>query len=671
MNEKLVVIQTKNILRWGCAVFVTTNNVTNTLPWADLMNIVTHIKYQNFLAAGNVPIDVDLSTHPTTLVIGVNGAGKSTLHEAICFGWFGKPLRKINKPALVNWINGRDCLVELDWTVPNGTAYKVRRGIKPNIFEILKNGVLEPIPSNLDDYQAHLERIIKLNYKSFMQVVVLGGSSYVPFMRLTTSARRDIIEDLLDIEVFSAMNVLVKEDVSELKGSLEKNTTSRTLLDQQVGMAKEFEDHLVEDTKQRVAEIDVALTQTTGAITTLMAQRDAYVVALKPFDAVKETVKTTRAKVTEYEQTLNKLHAKTDKETAKTLNTLQGQRDAEAESLLVELRGRQKRDAKERSFYTDHDECPTCEQGITEDFKTKRFITLDEADRATTYALSECQRRLDEFTTKKAADIATGEAKLAAFETAKTEAIAQCKGLITKHRNAQEAAETTLDAATTIQANINGVDAKLPLHRRRVKELEQERVKVLTPKLIVARVDVDALVKQLAGLTDEFAVLSKQRVVFDAAAMLLKDNGIKTRLIKHYLPIINKFINSYLSAMNFPIAFTFDDEFEEHIRTHFGDSFAYESFSDGEKKRIDLALLLTWRALARLKNSAACSLLILDEVFDSSLDLAGMEEFLKIIHGLEADARVFVMSHRVDQMIDKFSNVLVFDKVRGFSQVKS
>jgi DNA repair exonuclease SbcCD ATPase subunit len=635
------------------------------------VNIVTHVRYQNFLAAGNVPIDVDLSTHPTTLVIGINGAGKSTLHEAICFAWFGKPLRKINKSALVNWINGRDCLVELDWTVPNGTAYKVRRGIKPNVFEIFKNGTLEPIPSSLDDYQAHLESIIKLNHKSFMQVVVLGGSSYVPFMRLTTTARRDIIEDLLDIEVFSAMNVLAKEDVSELKVSLEKNTTTRTLLDQQVSMAKQFEVQIEEDTKQRVAEIDVAIAQTNAAITALTEQRDALVIALKPFDAVKDAIVSIRAKVSGYESTLISIHAKTDKETAKTLNTLQSQRDDEAESLLVELRGRQKRDTKERAFYTDHDECPTCEQGITEDFKTKRFTTLDEADRATTYALSECQRRLDEFAAKKASDIAACEAKLAAFEKAKADAIVQCKGLITKHRKTLETTEESLDGANTIQASINGVDAKLPLHRRRVKELDAERVKVLTPKPTAPSVDVDALVAQLAALKDEFAALSKQRVVYDAAAMLLKDNGIKTRLIKHYLPIINKFINSYLSAMNFPIAFTFDDEFEEHIRTHFGDSFAYESFSDGEKKRIDLALLLTWRALARLKNSAACSLLILDEVFDSSLDLAGMEEFLKIIHGLEADARVFVMSHRVDSMIDKFSHTLIFDKVRGFSTLKA
>lgn len=634
------------------------------------MNIVTHVRYQNFLAAGNVPIDVDLSLHSTTLVVGVNGAGKSTLHEAICFAWFGKSIRKVNKGSLVNWVNGRDCLVELDWTVPNGTAYKVRRGIKPNVFEIFKNGVMEPIPSSLDDYQAHLESIIKLNHKSFMQVVVLGGSSYVPFMRLTTAARRDIIEDLLDIEVFSAMNVLAKEDVGELKVSIEKNTVGRTLLDQQVTMAKDFEVQIEEDTKQRVAAIDVTITQTNATIDTLTEQRDALVIALKPFDAIKETVKAARTKVVEYERTLNSMHAKTDKETAKTLSALQGQRDDEAESLLVELRGRQKRDAKERAFYTDHDECPTCEQGITDDFKTKRFATLDEADRATTYALSECQRRLDEFATKKAADIAACEATLAAFEKAKADAIKACKALIAKYRTAQEAAEETLTGASTIQADINGIDAKLPLHRRRVKELEAERVKVLTPKPTAPSVDVDALVAQLTALKDEFAVLSKQRVVYDAAAMLLKDNGIKTRLIKHYLPIINKFINSYLSAMNFPIAFTFDDEFEEHIRTHFGDSFAYESLSDGEKKRIDLALLLTWRALARLKNSASCNLLILDEVFDSSLDLAGMEEFLRIIHGLEADARVFVMSHRVDTMVDKFNHTLIFDKVRGFSQVK-
>jgi DNA repair exonuclease SbcCD ATPase subunit len=569
------------------------------------MNICDRITYQNFLAAGNVPIVVDLTKHATTLVIGKNAAGKSTLHEAICFAWFGRPLRKINKPSLVNWINNRDCLVELDWHLPNGNAYKVRRGIKPAVFEIYKNGIMEPMPANVDDYQRLLESIIKLNHKAFMQIVVLGGSSYVPFMRLTTTARREIIEDLLDIEVFSAMNVLAKEDLTELKATLDKNATTTTLLNQQITMAQSFETHIEEQTKERLDTINTAITETEETIEDLLYNREELVTSLDAFIQATENKRLAAANVDEYEKTLYKLESR--------------------EAKVV----------KERTFYEDHDNCPTCEQSITEEFKAGRFATLTEK------------------------------------ETGTRKAIVQCQGLIEKYQQVESAVDVILEGKTRIQANINTIDAKLPLHRRRLRELEQDKLKASLPPPTAPNVDVDALSKQLGDLRTAHTTLSADRVVLDAAAMLLKDTGIKTRIIKHYLPVINKHINGYLVAMDFPIQFTFDDNFEEHIKTHHGDSFAYEQFSDGEKKRIDLALLLTWRAVARLKNSASTNLLILDEVFDSSLDMQGMEDFIKIIHGLEADANVFVMSHRVDQMIDKFAHTIIYQKVRGFSEIKT
>jgi DNA repair exonuclease SbcCD ATPase subunit len=569
------------------------------------MNIVDSVKYQNFLAAGNVPIEVNLTKHATTLVIGKNGVGKSTLHEAICFAWFGRPLRKINKPTLVNWINDRDCLVELKWHLPTGIRYMVRRGIKPAIFEIFKNDVLEPVPANIDDYQRHLENIIKLNHKSFMQIVVLGGSSYVPFMRLTAAARREIIEDLLDIEVFSAMNVLAKEDIIELKTMLDKNAATRTMLEQQVSMAQTFEEHVEEQQKAHITAIDVAITQTTDAIADLTTNRNELVESLKAFTQAKANKIVAAEKVEEYEK------------------------------MLYKLQQHQSKVTKERVFFEEHDNCPTCEQSITEEFKTGRYTMLG----------------------AKATDT--------------TKAITQCQGLVNKYQQVEAATDRVLEDAARIEIAISTIHAKLPIHQRRLRELGQEKVKALVPPPTAPTVDVDALEQQLGDLRAASADLSKERVLLDAVGMLLKDSGIKTRVIRHYLPVINKAINGYLAAMDFHIQFTFDESFEEHVKTHHGDNFSYEQFSDGEKKRMDLALLLTWRSVARLKNSASCSLLVLDEVFDSSLDLQGTEEFLKIVHGLETGTHVFVLSHKIDQLIDRFQHTLVYQKVRGFSEIKA
>jgi DNA repair exonuclease SbcCD ATPase subunit len=444
------------------------------------MNTVTSVKYQNFLASGNAPISIDVTKHATTLVVGKNGAGKSTLHEAICFAWFGRPLRKVNKPSLVNWVNNRDCLVELEWRVPNGTKYLVKRGIKPNIFEIYKNGILEPIPADLDDYQTHLESLIKLNHKSFMQVVVLGGSSYVPFMRLAAAARREIIEDLLDIEVFSSMNALNKEDLLELKSSLEKNVTMRNLLTEQVKMAQTFEQEIEDHIQARLAALDTNIASTNETIADLLKDRTELVAALVPYGAVRDEKKRSHDKVVEFDKTLYKLQSQDTKVKA------------------------------DRAFYTVHDTCPECEQVITDTFKNEKFGAL-------TY---------EEATLSKA--------------------LTQCQGLIAKYRKAEDVADEQLEGAERIEDSIQNIDAKLPVHKRRLRELEQEKVKAQAPKTEKPKVDTDALVKQLAGLQQDHTKLATERVILDAAGMLLKDNGIKTRIIRHYLHIINRHINGYL-----------------------------------------------------------------------------------------------------------------------------
>lgn len=565
----------------------------------------TKVHYQNFLAAGNAPIEIALNDHGSTLIVGRNGAGKSTMSEAICFALFGRPLRNINKPKLVNSINNKDCLVELEFRIGTN-SYKIRRGIKPNVFEIYENGNLIPSPASAIDYQTILEtNILHLNYKSFMQVVVLGSASYVPFMKLGTGARRQIIEDLLDIEVFSSMNALTKDDLNSLRVEYDRCTQAQKLIGEQRKMAQQFSAHIEE---QRLATIEQLQDKIVGEQREIQAIEDAVTKLkedLKEFDVDKTNHAAALKKQREYEKTLDAIQS------------------------------RERKIRKEREFYEEHDNCPTCEQSITEEFKTTRFASL----------------------TKKEEDA--------------TKAVAQCQALIDKYKVQAEASAKRIEQARDIEFKLHGAEAKLPLHERRLKELKKALSDAQQPVQTQPTVNVDELDKQLDALETQHAELSKKRLIIDAASMLLRDDGIKTKIVRHYLPIINKQINHYLNALDFPILFTLDEEFNEQIKSRHRDEFAYDSFSEGEKKRIDLALLLTWRAVARLKNSAATNLLILDEVFDSSLDAAGTEEFLKVIGTLEQDkTNVFVISHKTDQLVDKFAHTVVFEKTRGFSTIK-
>lgn len=562
----------------------------------------TKIRYKNFLASGDVPIELELNRHDSTLIVGKNGAGKSTMTEAICFALFGRALRNINKPALINSINKREALVEL-WLTVGQTQYQIRRGIKPALFEIYTDGVLIPAPASLADYQSLLETtILKINYKSFMQIVVLGSASFVPFMRLAPAARREIIEDLLDIEIFSSMGALAKNELSETKIAGDQLALQSALLDEQIRMAHTFTTQLAGERESKLTIIDAATETTKSQIDVLRAQQTVLTEQLNAYATSSAEYQSSSEKLLEYSTTHRSIGV------------------------------REKKLEKERLFYETHDECPTCEQSITDTFKNTRFELLSEKDAATHTAL------------------------------------AQCQILIDKYQVQTNAKYERLEEADNIRAQYNLIDVQVPIHTRRLRELSHERDTILQPAPATP-VDMESLQLRQRDIHTQRESVSTRRSILDTAFVLLKDSGIKARVIKHYLPIINKHINYYLTAMDFPIHFTLDEEFKEQIQSRHRDEFSYESFSEGEKKRIDLALLLTWRAIARLKNSAACNVLVLDEVFDSSLDVNGTEEFLKIIHTLE-HANVFVISHKTDSLIDKFHHVIAFEKQRGFSAIK-
>ena len=539
------------------------------------MIIFEKVRYKNFLATGDVAIELTLNENASTLVIGKNGAGKATMTEALCFALFGRALRNINKPALVNSTNQKDTIVEL-WFTIDQTKYRIKRGIKPNVFQIYVDDVLLPSPAALADYQTLLETtILKINYKSFMQIVVLGSASFVPFMRLTPASRRDIIEDLLDIEIFSAMSGLTKDEIAEVKTAGDQLTMQRVLLEEQLRMAETFATQFDCERDEKLSTLRAAMDTTQAQIDTLREQQSEWTAAREDYTEVSTQHRAASEKHSGYTTTHRAIATQ------------------------------EKKLEKERVFFTTHDECPTCEQSITDNFKQDRFVVLDEKEAAAQKALTQCQSLVDKYA-----------------------------ALVDTH-------QLGLDADAELQRQIALVSGQVPIHTQRLQELEEERQATLAPP--AAPVDVDAIHTQQQEILEQHTVVSARRSVLDTAMTLLKDSGIKARVIKHYLPIINKHINYYLTAMDFPIHFTLNEEFKESIQSRHRDDFCYESFSEGEKKRIDLALLLTWRSIARLKNSASCNVLVLDEVFDSSLDINGTEEFLKIIHQLE-HANVFVIS---------------------------
>jgi DNA repair exonuclease SbcCD ATPase subunit len=570
------------------------------------MIIFSKCRWKNFLSTGNAFTEIDLTRSTNTLIVGHNGAGKSSILDALTFGLFGKPFRKINKPQLVNSINNSNTVVEIEFSIGK-KQYKIIRGIKPNIFEIYCDDTLVNQDAKVKDYQEHLEKfILKLNYKSFTQVVILGSASFVPFMQLSPADRRSIIEDLLDIQIFSSMNTIVKNRISTIKDEQKTVEYDTKLINEKIAFQKQ---NIEEHKKNHLVEIEKKTKEITD--------NDAYL------DKVTKDI----ALIQKHNQQLTDQIA--DKTTVSTRNTKLLTLQSKFEDSVKKLN-------KEISFYENNDNCPTCQQAIAEDTKekhvTEKQLKITEIGTASTKLEEEIEnvcKRLDEI------------------------------DKIQKHITGHNSEIIKLNTQVT---SINSFNTKL------LKEIEELKSRTTSNENDDEK--LKALNIQLQESTALAEKLSTDKHYHEYAASLLKDTGIKTKIIKQYLPVMNKLINKYLTAMDFFVNFNLNESFEETIKSRHRDEFSYASFSEGEKMRIDLALLFTWRQIAKMKNSVSTNLLVLDEVFDSSLDGVGTEEFLKLLNSLDTNTNVFVISHKGDQLFDKFRSIIKFTKKNNFSQIE-
>ena len=560
------------------------------------------IRYKNFLSTGNQFTEIDFQQHHTNLIIGTNGAGKSTMLDALTFGLFNKPFRKINKPQLVNTTNERECVVEIEFSV-NSRDYLVRRGIKPNVFDIEVNG--KPLHKEADDRanQRILEEsILKVNYKSFTQIVILGSSTFVPFMQLTTANRREVIEDLLDIRIFSAMNGLIKDNIRTKKEQIKSLTLKKDTVKDKMNMQQNF----IEELENRGnANIDA----NKNKIDSLMNEVDEYI---KTNVLLENNVKVKN----EQQESLTGAREKLSK-----LNNLRGKISQKVSTIT-----------KEHKFFTENTVCPTCQQDIEEEFRVNR--------------ISDAQNKAKEL----------------------KEGYEELENTIKFEQERERQFNSLNKEITKLTHDISQNNTRISLNQRQIRDLEHE-IQTITSNLQNRNTEHEKLEEFRENLQKTIEYLSdkKQEIVhYDFAYSLLRDDGVKTKIIKKYLPFINQQVNRYLQMMDFYINFKLDEEFGETVESPIHEHFSYSSFSEGEKMRIDLALLFTWREVARLKNSVNTNLLIMDEVFDSSLDGFGTEEFLKIIRYVIKDANIFVISHKSD-LHDKFESVLKFDKIKGFS----
>jgi DNA repair exonuclease SbcCD ATPase subunit len=568
------------------------------------MIVFRYVRWKNLLSTGNYFTEIKLNNTSNTLVVGENGSGKSTMLDALCFGLFGKAFRNITKPSLLNSINNKDCVVEIEFDTGN-KSYKIIRGIKPNIFEIWCDGVLVNQDAAARDYQEYLEKfIIKLNYKSFTQIVILGSASFVPFMQLSNSDRRAIIEDLLDIQIFSTMNGILKDKLSNNKDltvskkyEIDLAQQKHDMQEKHINELKQNNDDKVKEHEQEIANNQVTIQTLHNDIANLSSQVTTLQTEVESKTEVEDKVK----KITKLESHI--------------------------ESNLSKFK-------KDITFFEHNDNCPTCRQAIELGFKQEELTSLHtKASECETGLKSIEQKLLDEQNrlnkiTEVQKEVQSLQIKIATNNTTIIETNKYISRL-QKQIDDLKSVETTTDK-------------------------EQEQLKSLKESLLL--------------LQNELKMLIDDKAYFEVASGLLKDTGIKTKIVKQYLPIINKLVNKYLASLDFFVNFNLDENFKETIKSRHRDEFTYNNFSEGEKQRIDMALMLTWRAVAKLKNSSNTNLLILDEVFDSSLDTNGTEELMKILHMLEG-VNLFVISHKGDILVDKFSNVIRFEKVKNFSRI--
>ena len=568
------------------------------------MILFEKIRWKNFLSTGNQFTELDFTLNATNLIIGTNGAGKSTVLDALTFSLFGKPFRKINKPQLINTVNEKDCRVEVEFSVGK-IEWKVVRGIKPAIFEIYRNGALLDQSSAALDQQKWLEQtVLKMNYKSFTQIVILGSSTFVPFMQLPAAHRREVIEDLLDIKIFSSMNTIIKDKIRVIRDEVKTLELKKESLNDKVQMQKEFIEELENRGKENIKDKEISIMSLTEESGLLMNDNESLEEPLRKY--IRE-----QDQITGYADKLRKL------------GNLKGKISQKVSTIT-----------KEHKFFTENTVCPTCTQEIDEDFRINR--------------INDAQ--------SKAKELQSGYKEL-------EEAI----------KEEEERERQFLTLSKEISKLTNGIsqnNIKISGCQRQIRNLESE-IQTITNQLENRNTEHEKLEQFRDSLQNTYEDLSTKKDsinYYDFTYSLLKDGGVKSKIIKKYLPLINQQVNRYLQMMDFYINFTLDEEFNETVQSPIHEDFSYASFSEGEKMRIDLALLFTWREVARFKNSVNTNLLIMDEVFDSSLDGFGTEEFLKIIRYVIRDANIFVISHKTG-LEDKFESVIRFEKVKGFSRM--
>lgn len=564
------------------------------------------IRWKNFLATGNTFIEIEFDKSKTSIMLGPSGSGKSTLLDAICFALFGRAFRNIKKEQLVNSINEKDCLVEIFFKI--GTKnYIVRRGIKPNIFEIYKNDKMIEQDASVHDYQQKLEKqILKFNRKTFTQIVVLGASNFTPFMQLKPSDRRTIIEELLDIEIFSVMNVLLKERYSKLKDEITHNANQIEILENKIEIHEEYVKNLARDKNTKILNNEAEIEKNLEQVEQLKAKCKSLL----------EEINVLRSGILDVDKVSKSISQFND--------------------LKNQIERNIKKTEKEVEFYETNDDCPTCKQPIDDDFKVnevaQKNVKLDEFNSGISQIednLSNLSSRLEQI--KKAQDI-----------------------ILDKERELVKS-----------KSSISGVESYVEKLLKENEELKKPKKKIADERDSIKQMKSEK--KDCISSAEQFAY---RKALYDTGFSLLKDGGIKSRIIKQYLPLINKYVNKYLNSMNFFVSFHLDEEFNESIKSRGRDIFSYENFSEGEKQRIDLALLFTWRVIARMKNSVNTNLLIMDEVFDSYLDNAATENVIELLNSdLFSKTNIFVISHK-DTIADKFDRQLKFNKVKSFSRIE-
>ena len=567
--------------------------------------IFTKVRYKNFLSTGDSYTEIALNKSPNTIIVGTNGSGKSTVADAITFVLYGKPYRKINKPQLVNSINGRDCRVEVEFT-SGGADYKIIRGIKPTLFEIRKNGELIQEFAAAKDYQDYLEKnIIKMNYRSFTQIVILGSSTFVPFMQLSAAARREVIEELLDIKVFSSMNALLKDKMFDAKVSMKETTDLIEYIKSAIEMQESHIATLNKNAQEQLDENNQEIERYSELLEDehkKIAWLNKTIAEIQKFVPIKEELEGQKLGITV------ELHA---------------------------IKKEMKDVEKSIKFFDTQTECPSCFQEVPEEHRTKMLDSYNESSGKITENIQ----------------------KLEASLSAKDEKFQLIQQSLDKCNQLQTELQVSLNNVSKYNDSIAAAQNRNASIQNQQSSIEEERIKLSKMK------------KKLSNKNKQYAGMVEAWDIFEVAQEILKDKGIKTLIIKQYVPIINKLVNKYLQSMNFLVNFTLDENFNEVIKSRYRDAFSYESFSEGEKSRIDLSLLLTWRAISRIKNNSTnTNLLMMDEIFDSSLDTDGGDDFMKLIYDLGADTNVFVISHN-QALVDKFYSSIQFSKDKNFSRM--